>query len=192
MRYPQDHKAKTRSKLVRDSAARAKQEGFAASGVDALARAAGLTSGAFYKHFDSKDALLSAICETELAGTRARFESVEPGNAADALRAIDAYLSLIHVHRPALGCVLPALSAEIGRAEPATREVFERAFSELLEVISEKIQDEAIGSAIVSQCVGAVILARALATEGAQRKLLRAAREGARKLLTQAVRAPLE
>ncbi|NUP05953.1 MAG: TetR/AcrR family transcriptional regulator [Polyangiaceae bacterium] len=183
MRYPRNHRANTRDTLLRESAALAKREGFAASGVDALARAAGVTSGAFYKHFGGKDALLSAICEAELDATRARFAAIEPGATEQVLRAVDMYLSLAHVQNPAMGCALPALSAEIGRAPEQTRLAFERAFEELIAVIAEKVGAKAVGSALVTQCVGAVTLARALATEGAQRELLQAARRAARAIL---------
>ncbi|MBK6461446.1 MAG: TetR/AcrR family transcriptional regulator [Myxococcales bacterium] len=186
----------TRDKLVCNSATAAKEHGFAASGVDALAKAAGLTSGAFYRHFSGKDALLAAVCEVELASTRARFARVEPFGgeraAEQVLRAVDRYLSLEHVRSPALGCVLPALSAEVGRASLETRTSFERAFAELLAVLTEKVGDEALASAIVTQCVGAVTVARALATEPARRAALEAARESARRLLArdQAIRRP--
>lgn len=183
MRRPPDHRSAARGRLVRESASRAKEYGFAASGVDALARAAGVTSGSFYKHFDSKDALLSAICEAELDVTRGRFSSSNPPSRDQVLRAVDAYLSLAHVRSPGAGCVLPALSAEIARAPLATREVFERAYLELVAVVAEMIGDRALGNALITQCVGAVCVARALATDAAQREVLRAARTAAEHLV---------
>ena len=92
MRYPPKHKAESREKLVRASAARAKEQGFAATGIDALAEAAGLTSGAFYRHFEGKVDLLAAIVASELDTTRARFAAIEPGADEMLLLAIDAYL----------------------------------------------------------------------------------------------------
>jgi len=183
MRYATDHKAQTRQKLVRDAASLAKQEGFAASGVDALARAAGLTSGAFYKHFESKDELLAAVCDAELERTRARFASIDPESREEVLRAIDGYLSLAHVRNPGAGCVLPALAAEIGRAPISTRTVLEGAFRDLVAVVALLVGDRALANALVTQCVGAVMLARALASEDAQHEVLASARAGARRLL---------
>lgn len=105
MRYAREHKAQTRSKLVQQSAALAMKRGFAASGVDGLARSAGLTSGTFYKHFEDKDALLSAICEAELETARRPFAAVAH-DTDHLLRAVDAYLSLAHVRasRRAVSC----------------------------------------------------------------------------------------
>jgi TetR/AcrR family transcriptional repressor of nem operon len=180
MRYPPEQKAQSREKLVRASASLAKQQGFAGSGVDALATAAGLTSGAFYRHFEGKDALLSAIVATELEATRSRFSSLEPRNEEQLHAAIDAYLSLAHVRHPESGCVLPALASEIGRAPTETKEVFERALLELSAVLAEKVGDASAAFAIINQCAGAVMIARGLATESAKRQVLEAARKSAR------------
>ncbi len=180
MRYPPEQKSQSREKLVRASASLAKQQGFAGSGVDALASAAGLTSGSFYRHFEGKGELLSAIVETELEATRARFSTLEPRNEEQLLLALDAYLSLAHVRHPEAGCVLPPLASEVGRAPDETKKVFERALSELMAVLSEKVGDSAVAFAILNQCVGAVMIARGLATDSAKRQVLEAARKSAR------------
>lgn len=183
MAAPGGRKVGTRERLVRAGGALAKTSGFAASGVDALAAAAGLTSGAFYKHFSGKDALLSAICDAELAASRGRFARLEPRARAQLLRAVDAYLSLAHVRSPGAGCPLPALSAEIGRASADARRAFEDGFEQLVSVLAEKVGGRAVASALVTQCAGAVLVARALGGERAQREVLSAARESVRRLL---------
>ena len=67
MRYSVSHKQQTRDKLLHSSAALAKKEGFASVGGDGLMKAIGLSGGAFYSHFSSKDALFSSIVEHELS-----------------------------------------------------------------------------------------------------------------------------
>lgn len=186
MRYPADQKTQTREKLVRESAAVAKAGGFAASGIDALARAAGLTSGAFYRHFEGKDQLLAAICESELEATGGRFAQLTPGSTQEILRAVDTYLSLAHVRNPQAGCLLPSLSAEVARASEETRVAFERAFEELADVVTKLVGDRAVALGVVTQCVGAVTVARAFANEAAQREVLAAARKAVRGLLEDA------
>lgn len=188
MRYPPEQKARSRAKLVAASAAHAKREGFAAAGVDALAQAAGLTSGAFYRHFGGKADLLSAIVETELAATRSRFAALDREAHDELSLAIDAYLSLAHVRNPQAGCLLPTLAAEIARAPSDTKAVFERAMHELNAVLRDKIGDAAAASALVSLCAGAVMIARALETEEAKREVLRAARHSAKQLVAAARR----
>jgi AcrR family transcriptional regulator len=183
MRYPANHSAEVRDKLVRAGASLAKKDGFARSGVDALARAADVTSGAFYKQFNDKAELFEAIVVTELETTRARFAMIEPRNEAQVLFAVDMYLSLGHVRHPEAGCVLPTLAAEIARAPEGTRAAFERALGELTAVLAEKIGDAQTASAIVSLCAGAVMVARALASDEAKRAVLGAARESARAMI---------
>jgi len=177
MRYPTEHKDRTRSKIVGASAGVAKRAGFSASGIDALATAAGVTSGAVYKHFDGKDGLLRAIIESELALTEGRFANADPK------RAIDAYLSLAHVEHPEVGCLLPALAAEVARASPATRAAYERAMDQLMTTLAAALGDRAFAHALVSLCVGAVMMARGLATDGARREVLAAARASAHAML---------
>ncbi len=181
MRYPPGQAAETRAKLVREGGALAKREGFARTGVDDLAREAGMTSGAFYRHFAGKDELLAAIVEAELATTRARFEAIETHDQL--LFALDAYLSMGHVRHPEVGCVLPALAAEVARGSAETRGVFERALTAVTDVLAQKIGDRAVASAILTQCVGAVMVARGLEGEGPRRAVLGAARKSARALL---------
>ena len=66
MRYSTEHKEGTRQRLLAKTGALVKKKGFAATGVDGLMAAAGLTSGAFYAHFRSKSELLEAIIANEL------------------------------------------------------------------------------------------------------------------------------
>jgi len=180
MRYPPEHKAEARAKIVGSSAALAKSAGFAASGIDALAEAAGVTSGAVYRHFEGKDGLLAAIVESELSTTCARFAMIDREHV---LVAVDAYLSLGHVRHPEAGCMLPTLAAEVARASSHTRDVYERAMGELVSVLESKVGDRTRASALVSLCAGAVMIARGLESEAARREVLGAARKSARVLL---------
>ena len=66
MRYTADHKAQARKRLLEKAGALAKTRGFGTTGVDALVKAAGLTSGAFYAHFSSKSEMLAALVANEL------------------------------------------------------------------------------------------------------------------------------
>ena len=181
MRYPAEHKDRMRSKIVGASAAVAKRGGFSASGVDALADAAGVTSGAVYKHFDGKDGLLRAIIESELAQTERRFANADPR------RAVDAYLSLAHVEHPEAGCLLPALAAEVARASLETRAAYERAMDRMMTTLATVLGgakvDRALAHALVSLCVGAVMVARGLASTEAREEILAAARATAHALL---------
>ena len=66
MRYKSGYKQEKRKELLKISGQLAKKDGFAATGVDGFMKAAGVTSGAFYSHFSSKQDLFKALVENEL------------------------------------------------------------------------------------------------------------------------------
>ena len=113
MRYAPEHKEGTRARLVKATGALAKRQGFSGTGIDGLMAAAGLTSGAFYAHFRSKNELLEAIVDNELQRSVALFAQQSP---AKAMKVIEGYLSPAHVAHPESGCAVPALAPEIAAA----------------------------------------------------------------------------
>ncbi|MFP3408531.1 TetR/AcrR family transcriptional regulator, partial [Pseudomonas sp. SIMBA_065] len=66
MRYSNEHKQQTRERLLSSSGALAKRGGFSSTGVAGLMKAIGLTGGAFYDHFPSKDDLFTEVVRQEL------------------------------------------------------------------------------------------------------------------------------
>ncbi len=73
MRYSASHKLETRQRLLESSAVSAKKSGFSTVGVDGLMKAIGLSGGAFYSHFSSKDELFASIVERELGQSLTRL-----------------------------------------------------------------------------------------------------------------------
>lgn len=183
MRYPKEHKEQARQRLVEGGARLAKRRGFAAAGVDDLAAASGVTSGAVYRHFSGKSELLAAIIETELARSAALFASVPAGEAAKLDKALAAYLSPDHVDHPELGCALPSLAADVARAGPEVRAAFEDGLRAVHAVLKRHAGSDDAAWALIAQSVGAVMLARAMQDETARRKLLAAVKRSARALV---------
>jgi AcrR family transcriptional regulator len=179
MRYSKEHKAATRQHLLEVSGALAKEKGFTASGVDALMSAVGLTSGAFYSHFSSKAELLSALVAHELESSAERLNAAPPELPPEQwiAKQLQRYLSWEHVQQPAKGCALPTLGAEVARADQATKRQFEQALGKLHGAWAEKLGDEQQAWAVLSQLVGAVLLARAMASEGLGKEILQASRQ---------------
>ena len=70
-RYDTEHKAQTRRRIIETAGRRVKQDGIDGSGVAALMADAGLTNGAFYAHFESKDDLVANVVADQLATQRA-------------------------------------------------------------------------------------------------------------------------
>ena len=177
MRYSSEHKALTREKLLHSSGAIAKQGGFSAAGVDGLMKAIGLTGGAFYSHFASKNELFAAIVERELQHSLQRLGDTAAGGRDKLQRCLDIYLSMAHVTQAESGCAIPALGAEIARADLPVREQAEHWLLCLQNAWAEVLQDEDLAWAALAQCVGALLLARMLASPERQEQVLNASKQ---------------
>ncbi len=66
MRYSQDHKPATRRRILEAAGRRFKQDGIDGSGVATVMSDAGLTNGAFYAHFKSKEDLVANVLADQL------------------------------------------------------------------------------------------------------------------------------
>ena len=169
MPWPDDHKARTREKIVQAAA-----EAFRAGGVagvrleDVMARA-GLTHGGFYAHFASKEDLLREALEHASAQT-VDLLSKPLANVPDEGRlqvVIDTYLSPAHVAHPERGCPLATLGPEIARAGGPTHGALAEGVRGRLEWMRQLLpedqreavaDDQIIGT--LASMVGGVILAR--------------------------------
>lgn len=177
MRYSAEHKALTREKLLHSSGAIAKQGGFSAAGVDGLMKAIGLTGGAFYSHFASKNDLFSAIVERELQLSLQRLGDTAAGGRDKLQRCLDIYLSMSHVAQAESGCAIPALGAEIARADLPVREQAEHWLVRLQQAWADVLEDEDLAWAVLAQCAGALLLARMLASAERQQQVLNASKQ---------------
>jgi TetR/AcrR family transcriptional regulator, transcriptional repressor for nem operon len=174
-----------------------RRHGVAAVPVAEVTREAGLTHGAFYGHFPSKDALAAEACRASLEDSarrwtrradRARSEDRDPIAAL-----IDAYLTEAHRDAPEDGCVLPALGAEIARAEPPLSDALSGGVAALAAVLERELarRDPAMAEAdrtrtalaMLAAMAGGIVLARACRSDPARS---RAALEGAATLAREA------
>jgi TetR/AcrR family transcriptional regulator, transcriptional repressor for nem operon len=176
MRYSKDHKAQTRQQLLQETGSHAKQYGFAASGVTALAGAAGLTTGSLYKHFDNKNALFAELVTAEMAQTLKRYDGIEPGDTSGMQKALCTYLSMNHVRGAASGCPVPSLAAEVARSSDDVRSAFEAGVVDLKNTLSDLTGSDSAAWTMLAQNVGAVMIARALLCDATRRELLDAVR----------------
>jgi TetR/AcrR family transcriptional repressor of nem operon len=172
-RYPPDQKAKARAVLIQAGARALKTSGFHGIGVDGLAASAGVTSGAFYSNFPTKEAMLEAVVDTYLGEPFVSdTESATPAEGrARLLSFLDEYISTGHSADPASGCVMPALSADVARAQPRVREAYERKIGTLAERIASVLDGEHSDRerrawSIVGLMVGAVTISRAMTDDG--------------------------
>ena len=124
MRYTQEHKQETKRRIIATAGRRLKQEGIDGSGVATLMKDAGLTNGAFYAHFASKDSLVAAAIANELDTLHASIvERAAPG-AAGLEQIVRTYLSAEHRDHPVDGCPNAALLDEIARGNDVIRQAY--------------------------------------------------------------------
>ncbi|MEQ1593588.1 MAG: TetR/AcrR family transcriptional regulator [Casimicrobium sp.] len=154
-----------------DAAARAiRRSGYDGTGVADIMKEAGLTHGAFYAHFASRDAMLAEAADR--AGADANelatsvVASVPPEQALQSL--IAAYLSKAHVESIETGCPTSALCSEMPRQSPEVRRVATRRVKEMIDLVARQMPDWGQPSAheralvTVATMVGTVTLARAV------------------------------
>ena len=67
-RYSPEHKEATRRRMIETAGRRFKSDGIDGSGIATLVADAGLTNGAFYGHFASKDDLVASVVTQQLDG----------------------------------------------------------------------------------------------------------------------------
>jgi len=177
MRYPPGHKEEKRKELLAISGAAIKQGGFVATGIDTLMQAAGVTSGAFYSHFASKNELLKAVIAQELLHSRKGWQKNPHTDATQWLDfELERYLNLSHVRHPESGCVLPSLGAEIGRADDEVKTLFEQEMHKGVEMLAQRLGSEETAWAFICQLVGAVLMARAMPDKVSQATVIEASK----------------
>jgi TetR/AcrR family transcriptional repressor of nem operon len=167
MRYPPDQKTRARDGILQAGAQALRVSGFNGIGVDGLAAAAGVTSGAFYSNFKNKEALLEGVIETFL-GKPFIDSAGSIEERRDLLRQwLETYISDYHRENPAFGCVMPTLSADVARANRAVREAYRIKMTELIRNVAAVLTGgeedrERRAWSIVAMMIGAVGIARAM------------------------------
>src|SRR4051794_9952877 len=122
MRYSKGHKQATRERIVKAAGRRFKKDGIDSAGVATIMSDAGLTNGAFYGHFRSKEDLVAKVLADQLRAQRESFDG--PGDRGALESLIRAYLSPEHRDQRATGCPSAALLDEIVRRPSATKRAF--------------------------------------------------------------------
>jgi AcrR family transcriptional regulator len=167
MRYEKGHKDTTHDRILQVAARRLREDGITGAGVAGIMSEAGLTNGAFYTHFSSKDEMIEKSLEK---ATDEQWEQFEKEIAAGRLLdLVTAYLSKEHRDHPDVGCPSAALLPEISRQVPATRHVYTDSVKRLVNALEKQLSSIPKGPKkrqIAIGCMGLVIgtlqLARAV------------------------------
>lgn len=186
MRYEKGRKDATRRRITEVASERFRSGGIAASGVASIMSDAGLTNGAFYPHFQSKEEL---VRETVAAALEAQLNQLRDVLAAGGLEAaIGVYLSAEHRDNPATGCASAALLPELARQPPETRSLYaERFLAQVRQVVAalppETRDPEGVVLGVFATLIGTLQLARAVEGSALSDRILAAGAEAARILV---------
>jgi TetR/AcrR family transcriptional regulator, transcriptional repressor for nem operon len=188
MRYPKDQKQATRQRILEAAGRRFKQDGIDGAGVAAVMSDAGLTNGAFYAHFASKEDLVANVLADQLRVQRQSLDS-QSSDRAGLEAFVRSYLSPQHRDQCADGCPSAALLDEIARRPAPTRQVFTDELMGVIDDIAARLDPTDVEVArtdaltVFGLMVGTLQLARALTDRDLSDQLLARAVETALKLL---------
>lgn len=175
MRYAAEHKSRSKARILDAAAREIRASGPGGIAIGRIMSAAGLTHGAFYAHFASKEDLVAQALGAMFDGSNAASGRLalalanEDVDLRPALKEFLAnYLSPRHREGVERGCPLPALAADMARSQGAAKDSFAdgaRRLTARISVVLERMgiaAPDAEARTVVAQIAGAVALARAI------------------------------
>lgn len=161
-----------------------REHGFDGIGLKDLMAGAGLTQGAFYKQFESKDDLAAQASKRALESALNRWSDAAVSNPnAPLLAVVDFYLSMGHCAEKADGCPVVALGSDAARQGPDVKAAFEGGIQRYLDLMgrwtgtADGGDADGKAMAMLSTMVGAVLLSRAINDGKMSKRFLQAAAE---------------
>jgi TetR/AcrR family transcriptional repressor of nem operon len=181
MRVSKEEAARNRHKILVAAGRLFRERGINATGVDAITQRAGLTHGAVYSQFGSKEAIVTEAIRAALNRAKKGWQHLgEPNAGNDALNEIvEQYLSRRHRDSAGKGCVVASLGSEIARQPDRVRTAFTAEMKAALKLLARHIPeqkssrryDDAIE--VFASMVGGLILARAISDERLSDRILK-------------------
>lgn len=171
MRYPAEETAAKHQRIVKEASRLFRERGFENVSVADVMKAAGLTHGAFYAHFGSKEELQAA---SVAYGQQVSLGRLQRSNKKTKRTFDDRYLSPWHRDNPGDGCTMAALGPEVARSTLELKAAFERGLQDILSAKGGD-RDEAIFQTAAK--IGAIILARAVQDPRLSDEILRSVRQ---------------
>ena len=185
MKVSKEKVAENRAALVRAAALLIRERGIDGVGVAEISKKAGLTHGALYAQFPSKETLTA---EAFTAAHQEGFEEItahrgdRPPSLTDFF---NSYLSTEHRDNLATSCPMSASASEIARQDKLVSERFKESFEQIVAVIESRLGAPAVRAdnhqralAVMAALIGGVAAARAVAKSDSRlsNEILRAVR----------------
>ncbi|MDD5332276.1 MAG: TetR/AcrR family transcriptional regulator [Rhodoferax sp.] len=184
MRYTSDQKQQTAANILAAAGRGFRLEGYGGAGVDGLAHEAGVTSGAFYKHFPSKAAAFEAAVGAGLKSFEKYLVQAIANPDKDWLIAlVDYYFGKEHVANLADGCAVPGLTGEVIRGSEQVRVVYQQGIEGIVSTIASGLTHLAESErrprawAVLAMLSGGVQMARAVQDNAKADEIATAMRE---------------
>ena len=182
-RYPADHSAETRERILEASDRLLKERGAGRSSIAEVMQAAGLTVGGFYAHFASKQALENATILYGLGASLDRLLAPLEAIADDrqwVTALIGAYLDDGDDPDLASVCSLSLVLPDVARGPTALRSAFSERTAALLDRVAPRfaaiggLPPREVAIAVFATLAGAVALARTIPAPHARARIRRA------------------
>lgn len=186
MRHKGIDKEETRRKMIAATGRGFRKNGYAGIGVDGLAKAAGVTSGAFYSHFGSKSAAfeisLSAGLDEVIDGIP-KFQSEHGTSWVKAF--VEYYLGKPHLNDLECGCAMATLTPEVVRSETMIHSLYEKKMSIIADLLARGLvgnsNEERLARAwsMLATLIGGINIARAVKSSKVSDQITDAAKASA-------------
>ena len=186
MRHKGIDKEETRQKILEAVGRGFRRHGYAGIGVDGLAKAAGVTSGAFYSHFGSKDGAFEVALTAGLDEVIEALPKFQSEYGADWVKAFaEYYLGKPHRSDLDCGCAMATLTPEVVRFGTEVHSAFEKKMTTIADLVAHGLaggSDEdrrARAWSMLSVLIGGINVARAMKSTKATEEVAEAIKTAA-------------
>jgi TetR/AcrR family transcriptional regulator, transcriptional repressor for nem operon len=181
MKVTRQEKSEHRERIIAAASRRFREKGFDGISVADLMKEVGLTHGGFYGHFSSKEELMALAAQHAIRETGARWKQVMDASPDRPLEAfVEYYLTAKHQAHPGTGCLLAALGSDLARQPDSVKAAVMEETQHLLDLLATVVPGRTKAAkrkqaiAVLSQIVGALILARSVCDPEKSAEILRA------------------
>lgn len=192
MRYEKGHKVTSRRRILDVASRLFREHGISETGISDIMTAAGMTNGAFYAHFESKEALVREAVHDAL---EQQLESMMLGDGEplDLATVVSRYLDRAHRDAPGAGCPSAAMLPELARQPYVTRATYTQGIGNIARLLgraagADPAKKQSAAMSVFALVLGSLQLARAVTDPGLSDQILTQGRDAALALIERSVR----